>query len=371
MIAVEANERKSIGAGSSHGARKTVHRPTGDGLRRPKLITRIHKPANLESNFSSLGEANTPDHNVFVRDHFPVPKIIQSKWRLQIDGAVTKTLSLSLKDLKAMPSVTHTSVLECAGNGRMFLPNVPEGVQWGQGAVGCVAWTGVSLRDVLALAGVQPDAVEIVLQGADHGTPEKHLKPKDEINFARSLPLAAAQRPEVLLAYEMNGRPLAAAHGAPVRIVVPGWYSVAAVKWLTRIEAVRAPFRGYFQTVEYAYWKDDGTNPPERIPITELFLKSQISRPSMNERVPAGKSYQVSGAAWAAEHKIKSVEVSTDGGKTWEATSLKDSRPTTLGSSGNGPGSLKLRESIFLCLAPRIGVVRFSQPNMTRTTKAT
>jgi len=278
----------------------------------------------LESNFASLTAAETPNRSLFVRDHFPLPKIIKSEWRLQVEGAVEKMLSLSLKDLEAMPSATHKSVLECAGNGRMFLPNVPEGVQWGLGAVGCVAWTGVPLRDVLALAGIQSNAVEVVLQGADYGAPEKPLKPKNKIHFARSLPLSTAQRPDVLLAYQMNGQPLTAAHGAPLRIIIPGWYGVAAVKWLTHIEVVRAPFHGYFQTVEYAYWKDNGTHPPERIPITQIFLKSQISRPFMHERVQAGKTYQVTGAAWTAEHKIKSVEVSTDGGKTWERSNLKE-----------------------------------------------
>ena len=181
-----------------------------------KLIPRIHEPANLEFSFSELRGAATPNQHFFVRNHFPEPAISQDKWRLQVEGAVEKTLTLSLKELEAMPSVTHTSVLECAGNGRLFLPNVPEGVQWGLGGVGCARWTGVPLRDVLERAGVQTSAIEVVLQGADHGTPEKHLKPKSEIHFSRSLPLTTAQRPDVLLAYKMNSLPLPAAHGAAV-----------------------------------------------------------------------------------------------------------------------------------------------------------
>ena len=221
-----------------------------------------------------------------------------------------------------MSSATQISVLECAGNGRLFLPNVPEGVQWGLGAVGCAAWSGVPLRDVLDRAGLNPEAVELVFEGADHGFPEKQHKPKNEIHYSRSLPLAAANQPEVLLAWQMNGDDLPHEHGAPVRLIVPGWYSMASVKWLTKSTAISRAFLGYFQTVEYTYWTHSDSFPPERTPITEIFLKSQIAHPVIHQQVRAGEVCKVYGAAWSSGSSIETVEVSTDKGATWHPAQL-------------------------------------------------
>jgi DMSO/TMAO reductase YedYZ molybdopterin-dependent catalytic subunit len=283
----------------------------------PELKTRIHKPLNVEASFLNPPSPITTAEHFFIRGHFPLPTIDASSWRLEVSGAVEKPLSLSLADLKAMPTATHKCVLECAGNGRLFLPNVPEGVQWGLGAAGCAAWTGVPLRDVLTLAGLKSDALELVFEGADHGIPEKQLKPKNEIHYSRSVPLTSAMKPEVLLAWQMNGENLSEAHGAPLRLVVPDWYSVASVKWLTTISVVSRPFLGYFQTVEYAYWAHQGSLPPERIPITEIFLKSQIAHPVMHQQLRAGEVCRVYGATWGAETPVDAVEVSTDKGLTW------------------------------------------------------
>lgn len=291
--------------------------PTALSELSPELKIRIHKPLNVEASFLNPPTALTSAAHFFIRDHFPVPALDAETWRLEIDGAVEKRLSLSLADLKAMPPSTHKCVLECAGNGRLFLPNVPEGVQWGLGAAGCGAWTGVPLRDVLALAGLKPDAVELVFEGADHGIPEKQLKPKNEIHYSRSVPVKAGMQPEVLLAWQMNGEDLPLAHGAPVRLIVPGWYSVASVKWLTKISVINRPFLGYFQTVEYAYWAHSDSLPPERIPITDIFLKSQIAHPVIHQQLPAGEVCRVSGAAWSSGPTIESVEISADKGLTW------------------------------------------------------
>ncbi|MEO7028217.1 MAG: sulfite oxidase [Acidobacteriaceae bacterium] len=295
--------------------------PTAASESSTGLKTRIHKPLNVEASFLNPPTPITGVENFYIRDHFPLPKIDPVAWRLKVGGAVDKPLELSLADLKAMAVATHTCVLECAGNGRLFLHNVPEGVQWGLGAAGCAAWTGVRLRDVLALAGVKAGAVEAVFQGADHGVADKQFKPKGEIHYSRSLPVDVGMRPEVLLAWAMNGDALSSAHGAPVRLVVPGWYSMAAVKWLTEITVVERPFLGYFQTVEYTYWahraaQGDGL-PPERIPIEELLVKSQIAHPVMHQEVLAGETCRVHGAAWGGGAGIAKVEVSTDRGATW------------------------------------------------------
>lgn len=291
--------------------------PTAASESSPELKTRIHKPLNVEAAFLNPHSLVTAADHFFIRDHFPLPSVDPASWRLEVKGLVDKPLRLSLAELKAMPSETHLAVLECAGNGRLFLPNVAEGVQWGLGAAGCAAWTGVPLRDVLALAGLKPDAIEVVFAGADHGVPEKQHKPKTEIYFSRSVPVADATKPEVLLAWQMNGEALPPAHGGPVRLIVPGWYSVASVKWLTNITVIDRPFLGYFQTVEYTYWKHSGSLSPERIPITEIFLKSQIAHPVMHQEVRGGEPCRVYGAAWSAKSPISKVEVSTDKGISW------------------------------------------------------
>lgn len=293
--------------------------PTAMSESSPELKIRIHKPLNVEASFLNPPSPLTNAEHFFIRDHFPIPTLDAGSWRLEVGGAVDKPLSLSLADLKALPTATHKCVLECAGNGRLFLPNVPEGVQWGLGAAGCAAWTGVPLRDVLALADLKPDALDLVFEGADHGIPEKELKPKNEVHYSRSIPFKTAMKSEVLLAWQMNGEDLPKAHGAPVRLVVPGWYSVASVKWLAKISVLSRPFLGYFQTVEYAYWVHEGSLPAERIPITEIFLKSQIAHPVMHQQIRAGVVCRVYGAAWGADTPIHAVEVSVDKGMTWHA----------------------------------------------------
>jgi DMSO/TMAO reductase YedYZ molybdopterin-dependent catalytic subunit len=186
--------------------------------------------------------------------------------------------------------------------------------------VSTAEWGGVSLASVLERAGVRPGAVEVILEGADSGELKNPPKPSGAIHFARSLPLEKARK-DVLLAYRMNGDELPASHGQPLRAVVPGWYGMASIKWLTRIVVTDRPFQGHFQTVDYAYWdRRDGL--PTRIPITEMQVKSEIARPEMHEIVPAGSRYRVFGAAWGGEHEIRRVELSADGGKTWSDAKL-------------------------------------------------
>jgi DMSO/TMAO reductase YedYZ molybdopterin-dependent catalytic subunit len=175
-----------------------------------------------------------------------------------------------------MPSETRVATLECAGNSRVFLVPQVQGAQWELGAVSTAEWTGVPLRALLERAELK-NACEIVLEGADRGTPKEEPLPPGPISYVWSLPLAKAMQPEVLIAYQMNGRDLSRDHGFPVRAIVPGHYGMASVKWLTRIQVVREPFHGYWQTSDYAYWASMSRQPVRRA-LGEMKLKSQIAR---------------------------------------------------------------------------------------------
>lgn len=294
----------------------------------PGLIVRQKSPDNLEGAFPSLDGTITPTERFFVRSHFAVPQLDARTWRLRVEGAVKQPLELSLDDLEKLAAKTLPATLECAGNGRVFLTPRPSGLLWELGAVGSAEWTGLPLASVLDKAGVADGAVEVVLEGADVGTVADPASP-GPIHYARSLPLEKARKPEVLLATQMNGKPLTPAHGYPVRAVVPGWYGMASVKWLMRLLVVDKPFQGFYQTLDYSVWKREN-GLPVLVPLTEMEVKSQVARPSLGEVVPAGKPYRVFGAAWSGESEVTKVEVSTDGGKSWsEATLLGKSIPFT------------------------------------------
>jgi DMSO/TMAO reductase YedYZ molybdopterin-dependent catalytic subunit len=290
-----------------------------------KLIVRQKDPANLEMPFASLKGFVTPNDLFYVRNHFAVPRLDPREWRLELAGEVERPLRLSYDDLRKLPSATQITLLECAGNGRSFLEPKAKGVQWGTGAVGNAEWTGVPLSAVLEKAGVKKSAVEVILEGADKGTVADEPKSPGEIHFARSLPLDKALRPDVLLAYRMNGEPLPAEHGFPLRAVVPGWYGMASIKWLTRIVVVAEPFHGYYQSLHYTYFqRRHGL--PSVAPITTIEVKSHIARPAAEEKVPAGKPYRVYGAAWSGECAVRKVELSLDGGKTWATAKLAEQK---------------------------------------------
>ncbi|MGV3661375.1 MAG: sulfite oxidase [Prosthecobacter sp.] len=284
------------------------------------MIMRQKEPVNLEMPFGSLDSFITPTERFYVRSHFPQPTIRSSAWRLKVQGAVDKPLSLTLRQLRAMPARTATVSMECAGNGRVFLEPQREGAQWEAGAVGNAEWTGVPLAAVLERAGLQRSALEVILEGADQGEAPKAPSPAGKIHYARSLPLAKAVD-DVILAYQMNGEDLTAAHGFPVRAVVPGWYGTAAVKWLSRLIVTSEPYHGYFQSIDYSYWQREGAS-PSLIPITTGRVKAQIARPESAEVVPAGRTYRVHGAAWTSDAEIAQVEVSTDAGATWHKARL-------------------------------------------------
>lgn len=245
----------------------------------------------------------TPSTDLFVRNHFGAPRISDDTWALDVAGLVSKPVNLSYSDLLLMPALEHPFTLECAGN--------PPG---GAG-VGTPVWSGVPLAALLKQAGLQEGASTVVFHGADSGDGEG-VPPGT--HFARAIPLEKAMEPTTLLAYQMNGDPLPADHGFPVRALVPGWYGMDSVKWLTRIEVLGQPFEGYFQQEEYVLVRTNG----ERQPITRMLVNSKIIRPSEGEEIRS-KTYRVEGAAWAGERKVAKVEVRLSGGGDWQRANLE------------------------------------------------
>jgi DMSO/TMAO reductase YedYZ molybdopterin-dependent catalytic subunit len=285
-------------------------------------IVRSEEPPNLEMPFENLDGFITPTKSFYVRTHFPIPKIDKNKWRLRIEGEVERPFEIVYDELIKLESRKIPVTLECAGNNRNLLEPKVKGVQWGLGAVGNAEWTGVLLSILLERAGVSGKANEIILEGADGGPIEDPKAPRGELKFARSIPLSKA-REDVLLAYRMNDVDLPPEHGFPVRAIVPGWYAMASIKWLQRIIVTDKPFMGYYQTLDYAFWREN-----QLVPLSEMQLKAEIARPMEAEIVPVNSSVRVHGAAWTGDGEIAKVELSTDGGSTWnEGKLVGESKP--------------------------------------------
>ena len=262
----------------------------------------------------------TPVGLHYLLVHYDVPFVDTETWRLRVDGRTAAPLVLSLDELRAMPRITRRVTMECAGNGRALLEPRPISQPWLLEAVGTGDWTGVALRDVLAGAGVADDAVEIVFTGADRGVEHGSEQP-----YARSLPTAIATEVDVVLAYELNGAPLPPQHGHPLRLIVPGWYGMTNVKWLTAITAIDAPFEGAQQVVAYRRRTHD-TDAGEALSLMApraLMHPPGIPEFLSRERHVAPGLQQLGGRAWSGMAPIASVEVSTDGAATWVPAELQ------------------------------------------------
>jgi DMSO/TMAO reductase YedYZ molybdopterin-dependent catalytic subunit len=289
-------------------------------------IVRSESPLNLEMPFERLDAFVTPTKSFYIRTHFPIPSVDRDAWWLRVEGEVENPFAINYELLLQSESLTTPVTLECAGNNRNFLQPKVKGVQWHLGAVGTAEWTGVPLSILLDRAGVKPNACDVILEGADGGILEDPNSPPGKLHFVRSIPLEKA-RADVLLVYKMNGRDLPPEHGFPVRAIVPNWYAMASVKWLQRIIVTDQPFAGYYQTIDYAYWKRQDEI-AELTPLTEMQVKAQIAGPAESDIVPANSSVRVHGAAWTSNGEITKVELSTDGGTTWtEAKLLGQSKP--------------------------------------------
>jgi DMSO/TMAO reductase YedYZ molybdopterin-dependent catalytic subunit len=279
------------------------------------VVHRAH-PLNCETSIPALiGGVVMPNAHFYVRNHFQIPDLDAARWRLEVGGAAERELSLSLRDLHNMPSQTMVVTLECAGNGRSLLDPPVEGEKWGLGAVSTAEWTGVPLVEVLDRAGVRPNAREVLFRGADGGTVEGRAT-----RFERSLTVDRARDADALLAYAMNGEALPVQHGYPLRLVVPGWYAVTSVKWLTEIEVLDAPFRGHYQTDKYLYeWPRDGQ--VVREPVSLQRVRALITEPAAEDEVDRGE-LAIRGVAWSGAAAIARVEVSVAGGPWHEARLL-------------------------------------------------
>ena len=283
-------------------------------------IVRGEDPLNLEMPFEKLDGFITPTEAFYVRTHFPIPEIDKNKWRLRVEGEVKKPFEINYEELLKLESRTIPVTLECAGNNRNFLEPKVKGAQWGLGAVGNAEWTGVPLSILLDRAGVNSDAGEVILEGADGGKLEDPKSPAGELRFARSIPLTKALG-DVLLAYKMNDVDLPAEHGFPLRAVVPGWYAMASIKWLERIIVTSKSFNGYYQTLDYAYWKRRGEI-ADLVPLSEIAIKAEIAHPAEGEIISTNSKVRIHGAAWTSDHEIIKVEISTDGGSAWSEAKL-------------------------------------------------
>ncbi len=263
-------------------------------------------PLNAETPLEDLREDITPQSRFFVRSHFTRPDLDPRRHVLAVSGAVERELKLNMVELEAMGTRTMAVTLECAGNGRTGLRPLPAGEPWGLGAVGTARWTGVPLQAVLESAGLKPQVREILAIGADRGRPPGLA---DEIPFARSLPVGKATDLDTLLALRMNDELILPEHGSPVRLIVPDWYGVASVKWLERIEALAAPFRGYYQSVRYVFDHADGK---PQTPVRTMRVRSLIMSPSEGETVRQGP-VKVRGKAWSGDGEVVRVQISVDG----------------------------------------------------------
>lgn len=289
-----------------------------------ELLRQGREPQNLATPTSLYDRLITPTPSFFVRSHFG-PPALDRKRKVNVEGLVASNLSLSAEDLKrTFPEVTVTAVLQCAGNGRAFhMPHVP-GLQWEHGAVGQATFSGARLRDVLQKAGLAPEnskKTHVHLLGAD--APPKPQTPP----FLRSIPIERALDPSTLVAYRMNGEDLTLAHGAPLRLVVPGWAGDHWVKWLVKLVVEKEEAKGFYMSTAYRmpiHKVLPGTTvaPDEMRPATTFPVNSLIGSPSNGARVAKGPQ-KVVGVAFSGEAPIARVEVSIDGGKTWRAAKLE------------------------------------------------
>ena len=285
-----------------------------------KPIELSPRPTDLEMPVQGLIDQITPIESFFVRCHTYTPQVKLSDWKLTIAGLVEKPLTLTLEDLKKLPRAELESVLECAGNGRSFYePHLP-GAQWKFGGVGNARWSGVRLRDVLRTAGLKPAATQLLLDGAD--VPLGKMP-----DFQRTLAVGKALDPDTLLAWEMNGQPLTAEHGFPLRVVAAGWAGDSWVKWLQHVEAIDREFDGYWMKTAYRHPSHPvapgaAVDAKDMIPVTDLNVKSVIATP-VDWAKPG--LVAIAGVAWSNGSPVAKVDVSVDGGESWKPAKLSGS----------------------------------------------
>jgi DMSO/TMAO reductase YedYZ molybdopterin-dependent catalytic subunit len=262
----------------------------------------------------------TPTGLHYTLVHYDIPAVDPASWRLALDGALRRPLTLTLGELQRRPERTVRVTLECAGDGRALLSPRPLSQPWLTGAVGTADWTGTALQPLLEEAGLDNGVVELLFTGLDRG-----IEGGVEQDYQRSLPLAEALHADALLAWAMNGQPLEPQHGAPLRLIIPGWYGMAHVKWLRSISALTEPFTGYQNASAYRYSQSRAEAGES---VTLMRVRSLMVPPGIPDfltrmRVVARGPVALTGRAWSGRAAITRVEVSTDGGDSWAPTELR------------------------------------------------
>lgn len=294
------------------------------------LIKRTFRAPNYETPIEYFNDVLTPNDAFFVRWHLNgIPEEITAEnWRLSIGGDAVKTpVVLTLANLKQdYEHVEITAVCQCSGNRRGLSQPHVAGVQWGYGAMGNARWTGVRLRDVLNKAGIQKDALEVMLNGA-----EKPVLDRTP-DFVKSIPMWRALDENTILAFEMNGEPLPHLNGFPVRLIVPGWTATYWTKMISEINVVSRPADNFWMRKAYRiplgkFPEMDRFTSQEypgenNTPITEIMVNSLITNISEGQRFALGRTIEVKGLAWDSGRGINLVEISTDGGNSWRAAEL-------------------------------------------------
>jgi DMSO/TMAO reductase YedYZ molybdopterin-dependent catalytic subunit len=283
---------------------------------------------NREMPLEALTREITPTGMHYLLAHFDIPFVDIDGWRLTIDGDVERPVSLDIEELRARDRTELAVTLECAGNGRALMSPRHQGQPWHLGGVSTAMWGGTALGPLLEEAGVAPGAVEVVFTGLDRGIEDGAMQ-----SYRFAVPLAEALRPEVLLADEMNGRPLEPQHGFPLRVVLPGWYGMAHVKWLTAITVVSRPFLGP-QVLAYrlVQGEDDEGAGLDRIAPRSLLAPPGIADEDDGIRVAPSGPLELRGRAWSGFAPIEHVEVSIDG-EPWRDATLEPA-PSTFSWAG-------------------------------------
>jgi len=305
---------------------KSEHERSLVAATKPDLVVLDSEELNAETPAHLLDDDLTPLSRLFVRNTGLMPPIgpaDAAAWTLRIDGFVTTPHTWTIGEIEQrFEPVTRTAVLECAGNGRAFFPEPAGTILWRHGAVGCVAWTGVRLADLLERCEPMRQAVHTA-----HFSPDRALDGSGPA-LSRGVPIAKALAPETMVAYAVNGEAIPALHGGPLRIVVPGYPASASQKWLNRImlrdrEHDGARMTGlYYRLPKAPLRPGDPLDPSDFAVITDMPVKSLITRPRDGFAAPAGRPLAVRGFAWSGHTPVAAVEVSFDGARSWQPASL-------------------------------------------------
>jgi sulfite dehydrogenase len=282
------------------------------------------RPPQLETPLSYFTKLVTPNDELFVRWHLgDVPTSVDlASWRVAVGGNTEKELQLSMDDLKKFEPISYTAVIQCSGNSRgLFEPRVTGG-EWGNGAMGNVTWTGARLKDILNAAGIKAGSVDVTFNGLDKG-------PLPTVpDFVKALPVDKALEEDIIVAYEMNGKPLPMLNGFPARLIVPSWYATYWVKSLQEITVTTSTFEHFWMKPAYRIPDNScgcvppGTKPEKTVPINRMTTRSFIISPSEGESLRKNRPVEISGIAFSGGYSIREVIVSLDEGKTWSEAKL-------------------------------------------------